>query len=274
MSEHVAAISSSEGELQQILNILKSVLIEDERFVEMSNRVNESIEKLLESSNVLSGTSQDLESTTNALQEIHNWHNQNKEVVEVLVEQIKVTSEGYKENEGVLKQTADHLNAISGSEGELQLILNALKTVMIEDERFVQLGDMVTSSVNRLSATSERLLDTERALKDTTNALSDINSWHHANREAVGALVDRLSEVVGSLYQTDSTLSNISGLVRQLVDSESQLAQILTELENVALGDGQFQELMNKIKDTATLMEKASKNAEEEQATITEWLQR
>ena len=274
MSEYVAAISSSEGELQQILNILKSVLIEDERFVEMSNRVNESIEKLLESSNVLSGTSQDLESTTNALQEIHNWHNQNKEVVEVLVEQMKVTSEGYKENEGVLKQTADHLNAISGSEGELQLILNALKTVMIEDERFVQLGDMVTSSVNRLSATSDRLLDTERALKDTTNALSDINSWHYANREAVGALVDRLSEVVGSLYQTDSTLSNISGLVRQLVDSESQLAQILTELENVTLGDGQFQELMNKIKDTATLMEKASKNAEEEQAIITEWLQR
>jgi len=274
MSEHVAAISSSEGELQEILNILKSVMIEDERFVEMSDRVNESIEKLQQSSTVLSSTSQDLNTTTSALQEIYSWHDQNKEVVGTLVEQMETTSENFKGNEEVLKKMAGHLNAISGSEGELQLILNALKKVMIEDERFVHMGDMVTSSVNRLSATAKELAGTENALADTTEALNDINTWHQENRGAIETLVTQLNEASGSLTQTDATLSNTSQLVKQLVDSESQLANILAELENVALGDGQFRELMNKIKATAALMESTSKNAEEEQAKITEWLNR
>ncbi|WP_421948603.1 MotA/TolQ/ExbB proton channel family protein [Phaeodactylibacter xiamenensis] len=260
--------------------------------------LREAMERLVKDFNdmfsdlITSLVNQNFKELNESVQSLNSWQQENRQQVDTLYnkldlllnrtdqftqaieEKVPLAVSQLDQTAGSLQRMSEHVAAISSSEGELQEILNALKTVMIEDERFVQLGDMVTSSVNRLSATSERLAGAENALATTTNALNDINSWHYANREAVGALVDRLSEVVGSLSQTDSTLSNISGLISQLVDSESQLAQILTELENVALGDGQFQQLMNKIKDTATLMENASKNAEEEQAIITEWLQR
>ncbi|MBV6655554.1 MAG: MotA/TolQ/ExbB proton channel family protein, partial [Mameliella sp.] len=189
MSEYAAAISSSEGELQEILNILKSVLIEDERFIEMSDRVNESIETLQHSTSSLSRASQSLDSTTNSLQDIHSWHSQNKEVVETLVDQLGVTSERFKGNEEVLEKMARHLDEISSSEGELQQILNALKQVMTEDERFIQMADKVTSSITRLSNTANGLADTEVALASTTTALGDIHNWHEANRDGTERLV-------------------------------------------------------------------------------------
>ena len=118
---------------------------------------------------------------------LNDWQKENKEQIQKLTAQFQLTTEMFTVSAKTLKDVADHTNSLTADNGKLGQIVGELKRVMIEDGRFQNI-------TNKLSSTVELLAKNTESFDETTAKLNDWIKNERNFKESAQILIVKLEE--------------------------------------------------------------------------------
>lgn len=123
----------------------------------------------------------------NSVKNLNDWQQQNKEQVQKLTEQFQKTTETFTISATTLKQVADNTKSLTDDDSKLNLLVQQLNKVMIEDGKFQEI-------TNKLTTTIETLEKTTDSFDETTSKLNDWVRTEKNFKEAAQILITKLEE--------------------------------------------------------------------------------
>lgn len=250
-------------------------------FEELVSQFNETFQSLISSL-----VEQNFQELTASVEQLNEWQRQNKEDLETtydiidallkgsneLIEKVDQSTTFVLEN---LETSALSLNGITEStsrlmdnESELVRLVNVLKTVMIDDARFIEITSNLSATSNALAKTTHQLENTADTLEDTTNSLSGLEALHAQLTHSSQELLGKLSAAQSHFNNIDMELSSIANSTGCLLGSGSDLVRIVNDLNSIASDE------QNNFKSMVDALANATREFEAEKRMISDWLKR
>jgi hypothetical protein len=123
----------------------------------------------------------------NSVKNLNDWQHQNKEQVQTLTEHFQKTTELFTISATTLKQVADNTRTLTDDDSKLNLIVEQLNRVMIEDGKFQEITNKLTTTIGTLEKTTE-------SFDETTSKLNDWVKTEKNFKEASQILILKLEE--------------------------------------------------------------------------------
>ena len=123
----------------------------------------------------------------NSVKSLNDWQKQNKEQVQKLTEQFQQTTEMFTISATTLKQVADNTKSLTDDDSKLSQLVDELRRVMIEDGKFQEI-------TNNLTTTIETLESTTISFDETTSKLNEWVKTEKNFKEAALILIAKLEE--------------------------------------------------------------------------------
>ncbi|MBP5458215.1 MAG: hypothetical protein J6Y37_17135 [Paludibacteraceae bacterium] len=182
MSETNSLLTSKFDEFSELLKKSNTeALVEVMKTVteEFQKQMNELISRLVK---------ENFDKLNQSVDQLNTWQIENKEMIQSLTNQYMQMETQFSETETTLVKVGEDTRLLVSEGGKLQQLISALNSVMVQDEKFVQ----ITSN---LSATTEFSKQNMEAFKESTDQLND---WVRKQRnfvEAVQELIVKLEEI-------------------------------------------------------------------------------
>lgn len=167
-----------------------------------------------------------------------------------------------------LKGITNNTNQLVNDDSELVKIMNALKQVMIDDKRFMEIVTKLNAASEVMSVSSDSLNETSVSLDATTTNLKEINQWHEQLSTSTNMIIQALSATQSKFNVIESKLSLIAQHTDELVNDESRLVEIVNDLNKITNDEE------NNFKAIVDNLSEAVSEFEEEKRLISTWLNR
>jgi ABC-type transporter Mla subunit MlaD len=229
---------------------------------------------------------QNFKELTDSVKHLNAWQEQNRKDVErlyaiiekllnqssTLIDKVEVSSGNILENleasslsiDGITKNT----NKLVKADSVLVKIILALKQVMIDDKRFIEITSNLNSASEALSSSSQKLGIATVSLDKTTIGLQEINQWHEQLSNSTQMVIETLSTTQKNFDKIEKKLGLIARHTDNLVNDESRLVEIVNDLDSIANDEE------NNFKAIVDNLSQAVSEFEEEKRMISTWLNR
>lgn len=189
---------------------------------DFNTKLSELIEKLVK---------ENFEELNKSVQRLNDWQKENKEQVQTLIDQYKSVSENLKLTSETLVNVADSTEKLVDEESILQKILNELKSVMVDDQKFTKIITMVEDSINKLKINADNVVSSSESLDKASANLSNYIEKEDSFSNKVDALIERLKEI--------EEIKNLNGKFWDDIEREMK--------KGVGVIAGGNNDLMNKV---------------------------
>lgn len=153
---------------------------------DFNTKLSELIERLVK---------ENFEELNNSVQRLNDWQKENKEQVQRLIEQYKSVSEELQLTSETMNNVADSTQKLVNEESVLQKILNELRSVMVDDQKFTQIISKVEDAINQLSSNTESIVNSTNSLDSASTNLSEYIQKEETFSKSVEDLIERLKEI-------------------------------------------------------------------------------
>jgi hypothetical protein len=166
----------------------------------------------------------------NSVKNLNDWQTQNKQQIQTLTDNFTKTTEMFIISATTLKEVAINTKSLIDDEGKLGQIVSELKRVMIEDGKFQEI-------TNKLTTTIETLSNTTDSFDETTKKLNDWVKTEKNFKEAAMILITKLEEFrdlngdVWEKYRKEMTLA-----VSIVKDTSTRLGEDLDNINSEFYG--------------------------------------
>jgi uncharacterized phage infection (PIP) family protein YhgE len=123
----------------------------------------------------------------NSVKNLNDWQKENKEQIQKLTEHFRKTTEMFDITAATLKEVAANTKSLTDNNSKLNQIVQELKRVMIEDGKFQEI-------TNKLTTTIETLKNTTESFDETTSKLNEWVKTEKNFKEAAQILIKKLEE--------------------------------------------------------------------------------
>src|SRR5690606_39192956 len=103
----------------------------------------------------------------NSVQRMNQWQQENKEMIQTLTDQFRNVSNEFAISAKAIKEITENTTKLTNENSHLTKLIEELQKVMIDDTKFQEIVDKLTSTVDTLKENTE-------AFDETTNKL---NNW-------------------------------------------------------------------------------------------------
>ncbi len=146
---------------------------------EFNAQMSSLIEKLVQ---------ENFQELNNSVNRMNQWQQENKEMISQLTNQFTKVSEDFQIASTSIKEITDNTNKLTHDNSHLTKLIEELQKVMIEDTKYQEIVNQLTSTINTLKENTE-------AFDGTTNKL---NNWVRNQMnfsDSVAKLLTRLEEI-------------------------------------------------------------------------------
>ncbi|WP_279459887.1 MotA/TolQ/ExbB proton channel family protein [Actinobacillus delphinicola] len=171
-----------------------------------------------------------------SVQNLNEWQHANKTMIASLTQQFTQVSQDLVTTEKAITSIANHTDELTNNNSELVRLINLLKTVMIDDDKFRDITHQLTSVVKTLE-------DNTQAFDKTTHKLNDWVRKQMTFSDSVEILLTRLEKIdqikdINDIFWNETKDKLNEGI--SIIANASQ--QLEKELDNL---NGEFYERLN-----------------------------
>ena len=146
---------------------------------EFNSQMSALIEKLVQ---------ENFQELNNSVNRMNQWQQENKEMIGQLTNQFTKVSEDFQIASTSIKEITDNTNKLTNDNSHLTNLIEELQKVMIEDTKYQEIVNQLTSTINTLKENTE-------AFDGTTNKLNDWVRNQMNFSDSVAKLLTRLEEI-------------------------------------------------------------------------------
>lgn len=147
--------------------------------VEFQTQMNALISRLVQ---------ENFEQLNQSVQNLNTWQQENKQMIAELTTQYKTMADNFARTDVTLSNVSDNTRELVGNGGRLQTLIDDLRRVMIDDEKFIQIATNLTSAADLTKANMEKF-------DESTNQLNEWVRKQRDFRDAVNQLIVKLEEL-------------------------------------------------------------------------------
>lgn len=198
---------------EALVEVMKNVTMEFQR------QMDALISKLIQ---------ENFDQLNKSVERLNRWQQENKDMIQSLTAQYRQMAENFEGTSATLTQITEDTEKLISRGGTLSELIEQLKAVMIDDNKFVQITSNLTDSVNLTKSNIQ-------SFDETTNRL---NEWVRKQRdfnEGVQILIAKLEELnkirdYGEQFWSDTKrhMDEGIGIIRQ---GSKSLNEQLTSLD-------------------------------------------
>lgn len=146
---------------------------------EFNSQMSALIEKLVQ---------ENFQELNNSVNRMNQWQKENKEMIGQLINQFTKVSEDFQIASTSIKEITDNTNKLTNDNSHLTNLIEELQKVMIEDTKYQEIVNQLTSTINTLKENTE-------AFDGTTNKLNDWVRSQMNFSDSVAKLLTRLEKI-------------------------------------------------------------------------------
>ena len=146
---------------------------------EFNSQMSALIEKLVQ---------ENFQELNNSVNRMNQWQKENKEMIGQLTNQFTKVSEDFQIASTSIKEITDNTNKLTNDNSHLTNLIEELQKVMIEDTKYQEIVNQLTSTINTLKENTE-------AFDGTTNKLNDWVRSQMNFSDSVAKLLTRLEKI-------------------------------------------------------------------------------
>ncbi len=146
---------------------------------EFNTQMSALVEKLVQ---------ENFQELNNSVQRMNDWQKENKEMITQLTGQFTKVSEDFQIASESIKEITKNTSKLTNDNGHLTKLIEELRKVMIDDSKFQEIVDQLTSAINTLKANTD-------AFDETTNKLNDWVRNQMNFTDSIAKLLTRLEEI-------------------------------------------------------------------------------
>lgn len=146
---------------------------------EFNSQMSALIEKLVQ---------ENFQELNNSVNRMNQWQKENKEMIGQLTNQFTKVSEDFQIASTSIKEITDNTNKLTNDNSHLTKLIEELQKVMIEDTKYQEIVNQLTSTINTLKENTV-------AFDGTTNKLNDWVRNQMNFSDSVAKLLTRLEEI-------------------------------------------------------------------------------
>jgi hypothetical protein len=146
---------------------------------EFNSQMSALIEKLVQ---------ENFQELNNSVNRMNQWQQENKEMIGQLTNQFTKVSEDFQIASTSIKEITDNTNKLTNDNSHLTNLIEELQKVMIEDTKYQEIVNQLTSTINTLKENTE-------AFDGTTNKLNDWVRNQMNFSDSVAKLLTRLEKI-------------------------------------------------------------------------------
>ena len=146
---------------------------------EFNSQMSALIEKLVQ---------ENFQELNNSVNRMNQWQKENKEMIGQLTNQFTKVSEDFQIASTSIKEITDNTNKLTNDNSHLTNLIEELQKVMIEDTKYQEIVNQLTSTINTLKENTE-------AFDGTTNKLNDWVRNQMNFSDSVAKLLTRLEKI-------------------------------------------------------------------------------
>lgn len=146
---------------------------------EFNSQMSALIEKLVQ---------ENFQELNNSVNRMNQWQQENKEMIGQLTTQFTKVSEDFQIASTSIKEITDNTNKLTNDNSHLTKLIEELQKVMIEDTKYQEIVNQLTSTINTLK-------ENTKAFDGTTNKLNDWVRNQMNFSDSVAKLLTRLEEI-------------------------------------------------------------------------------
>lgn len=147
--------------------------------VEFQTQMNALISRLVQ---------ENFEQLNQSVQNLNTWQQENKQMIAELTTQYKTMADNFARTDVTLSNVSDNTRELVGNGGRLQTLIDDLRRVMIDDEKFVQIATNLSQSADLTRSNMEKF-------DESTNKLNEWVRKQRDFRDAVNELIVKLEEL-------------------------------------------------------------------------------
>ena len=146
---------------------------------EFNSQMSALIEKLVQ---------ENFQELNNSVNRMNQWQQENKEMIGQLTTQFTKVSEDFQIASTSIKEITDNTNKLTNDNSHLTKLIEELQKVMIEDTKYQEIVNQLTSTINTLK-------ENTKAFDGTTNKLNDWVRNQMNFSDSVAKLLTRLEKI-------------------------------------------------------------------------------
>ena len=232
---------------------------------------------------------ENFEQLNTSVQQMNDWQAENKEMIATMTGQFKEVISGVEQTGETLtgigttvERMTEQVNAITDRTaqltdegGKLQELLSALSQVMVEEDKFKSLAELLAGAVNDVKGSTDQLSSTSQHLGE----------WTRENQEMVSGLTGQYQSVVSGFGEAEQSIQGISATVVGIVEQVStmtsntqsltadngKLAELIGKLQQVMVEEDKFAELATKLSKAVQNIDKSTGAFTETSSKLQEW---
>ena len=232
---------------------------------------------------------ENFEQLNTSVQRMNDWQVENKEMIATMTGQFKEVIEGVEQTgqtltgisttvEGMTEQVnaiTDRTAQLTDEGGKLHELLSALSQVMVEEDKFKSLAELLAGAVADVKGSTDQLSSTSEKLSE----------WTRENQEMVTGLTGQYQSVVTGFGEAEQSIQGISttvvGIVEQvgtmttntqsLTEDNGKLAELIGKLQQVMVEEDKFAELTNKLSEAVKNIDKSTGAFTETTGKLEKW---
>lgn len=131
---------------------------------------------------------ENFEELNESVKNLNLWQQENKDMVSQLTKQYKEMADNFAQTDTTLDHVASSTRELVSDGGRLQALIESLRQVMIDDEKFIQIATNLSQSAELTKANIERF-------DESTNHLNEWVRKQRDFRDAVNELIVKLEEL-------------------------------------------------------------------------------
>ena len=167
------------SELLQKSNTEALVKVMEKATQQFNEQMQKIVEKLVQ---------ENFQELNNSVKNMIDWQQENKKMIRQLINQFHQVASDFENSSGSIKEIAENTHKLTNDNSHLTQLIKALQKVMIEDTKYQEI-------VNKLTSTIETLKSNTEAFDKTTHKL---NTWVKNQMyfsDNVGILLDKLKDI-------------------------------------------------------------------------------
>ena len=178
-NEHISKKFDEFSELLAKNNTEALVEVMKKATEEFNTQMSALVEKLVQ---------ENFQELNNSVQRMNDWQKENKEMITQLTGQFTKVSEDFQIASESIKEITKNTSKLTNDNSHLTKLIEELQKVMIDDSKFQEIVDQLTSTINTLKANTD-------AFDETTNKLNDWVRNQMNFTDSIAKLLTRLEEI-------------------------------------------------------------------------------
>lgn len=131
---------------------------------------------------------ENFEELNESVKNLNTWQQENKAMIAELTSQYKAMEDSFAKTDQTLEHVSDNTKELVSEGGRLQMLIDDLRRVMIDDEKFIQIATNLSSAADMTKSNMEKF-------DESTNHLNEWVRKQRDFRDAVNELIVKLEEL-------------------------------------------------------------------------------